>query len=376
MASSLFRVGKIRFAALLSDEKNQQNHKRSYMTLTDLMAITSGCATFVGFVAADEQQQRVKNGTFGALAGTSLGAVGAIANKTPDMLLWAAFGASVGAVLGWIVHLGLCMFAASPSGRRVLEYVNGGLSSVKARLDRDDTELLLKTLETWTKSFGAQIARQAAAVGKMERSDVADDIRALIIRAWMASFVDAFNVIFSRSAGRREYRLRASLIVFGRESAEICGKHWIAYSGELPEHRDKPFTKTSIAYRVLSGDIASPTYQKLEQANKDGQDRGEHRYSSFYAFRVSAEVALAVDWPEEVVPEDPLVAAARNFVHVDLEDGIQALLQGWSHPISEEVHLSPLVAAAGAQPKISPLSGPEEGRPIAMVAQSSGANLV
>lgn len=106
------------------------------MTLTELMAITSGAATFVGFVAADEQQQRVKNGTFGALAGTSLGAVGAIANKSPDMLLWAAFGASIGAVAGWVVHLGLCMFAATPSGRRVLEYVSGGKCPREARSRR------------------------------------------------------------------------------------------------------------------------------------------------------------------------------------------------------------------------------------------------
>lgn len=241
-------------------------------------------------------------------------------------------------------------------------------ASVRARLDRDDTELLLKTLETWTKSFGIQISRQAAIVARMEKSEVADGIRELIIRAWTVSFVDAFNVIFSRSSGRREYRLRASLIVFGREAGKVAGRHWISCSGELPEHRDKPFSDTSIAYRVLSGELASPTYQKLAQANKDAQDRGENRYSSFYTFRVTPGVVLSVDWPEEVAPDDPLVAAARSFVHISLEHGIQQVLEGWSRPLCEQVHLPPLLSAAATPMVISPIVGADDGRAVGAVA--------
>jgi hypothetical protein len=197
---------------------------------------------------------------------------------------------------------------------------------------------------------------------QMPQDQAADSVSRMIIQAWLASVVDAFNVIFSRLAGRPEYRLRASVVVFGKTSGIVSGKHWLFYAGDSPLHREKPFDDSSIAYRVVSSDLPTPTYQKLNAANKEAQNRGTDRYSSFYAFRVTSEVALAIDWPEEVLPDDPFVSAARDFVHTELSPGIQRLLSRWSRSVAVEIGLDPLRssppaggASYGAEPHLKVL---------------------
>src|SRR4051812_49341209 len=48
------------------------------LSLADIVFVGSLLATFVASVIAEEQDQRLKNGTFGAIAGTSMGGLAAL----------------------------------------------------------------------------------------------------------------------------------------------------------------------------------------------------------------------------------------------------------------------------------------------------------
>jgi hypothetical protein len=74
-----------------------------------LVAVGSALATFVVSVMGDEQDQRLKNGTFGAVAGTSIGGLAGLMTKQADLLVVGFFGSVVGALngMGSIPSIGL-----------------------------------------------------------------------------------------------------------------------------------------------------------------------------------------------------------------------------------------------------------------------------
>jgi len=57
-------------------------------------------ATFVASVMADEQNDRLRQGTFGAIAGTTVGGLASIMQKDGTLLLIGVFGSACGAIVG------------------------------------------------------------------------------------------------------------------------------------------------------------------------------------------------------------------------------------------------------------------------------------
>jgi hypothetical protein len=65
-----------------------------------LVGFSAFLATFIASVMANEQKDRLVQGTFGAIAGSSVGALAAVIQKEPNLLLISVFGSAVGATFG------------------------------------------------------------------------------------------------------------------------------------------------------------------------------------------------------------------------------------------------------------------------------------
>jgi phage shock protein PspC (stress-responsive transcriptional regulator) len=96
-----------------------------------LVGLSAFLATFIASVMADEQNDRLRQGTFGAIAGTSVGGLAAVFQKEPNLLLIGVFGSAVGAVFGWIIYLGLSILASRKWARSLIEYHVSGLKGVR-----------------------------------------------------------------------------------------------------------------------------------------------------------------------------------------------------------------------------------------------------
>src|ERR1051326_8318409 len=76
-----------------------------------LVAFSAFLATFIASVMADDQEIRLRNGTFGAIAGASVGGFAALLTDDKSLLLVGIFGSSCGAILGWSASLCLSFLA-------------------------------------------------------------------------------------------------------------------------------------------------------------------------------------------------------------------------------------------------------------------------
>ena len=97
-----------------------------------LVGLSAFLATFVASVMADEQNDRLRQGTFGAIAGGAVGGFAAIIQKDGTLLLVGVFGSASGAIVGWIVYLGLSVLASRKWARTLIEYQVTGLKGVRA----------------------------------------------------------------------------------------------------------------------------------------------------------------------------------------------------------------------------------------------------
>lgn len=84
-------------------------------TLNWLLITGSALATFVGSVMGDEQSERLKNGAFGAVAGTSIGGLAGLMKNQPDLVILGFFGSVAGATVGWVVYFGMAWLAPNPN---------------------------------------------------------------------------------------------------------------------------------------------------------------------------------------------------------------------------------------------------------------------
>src|SRR5436309_8828151 len=125
----------------------------------ELVWLTAFMATFIASVMADDQHDRLRQGTFGAIAGTTVGGFGAVVNKEPSLLLIGAFGSAAGAIVGWVVYLGLSILASRQWARRLIEYHVGGLKGVRERISLDERNLLLAALNVWSQNFRGMVLR-------------------------------------------------------------------------------------------------------------------------------------------------------------------------------------------------------------------------
>lgn len=308
-----------------------------------LVGLSAFLATFVASVMADEQNARLRQGTFGAIAGASVGGLAAIMQKDGSLLLVGVFGSACGAIVGWIVYLGLSLLATFRWARSLVEYQVSGLSGVRSRIDLEDQKLLLKALTIWSQNFRGMVLRETRVILANSSSEDFNQWVAVALRGWLTSLVDAFNLVLDALAEKAEYRSRVTIIVFGRDkNGNVVGRHWLSYAGDRQGHKRQDFNEKSVAYGVISGDKNSPYFTTLESANQQGQDRGDKTYSSFYVFRLNDSAALSLDWPKKIEENDEYISVARRLLYLDVAPAIGKLLDTWHASLASELGLDAL----------------------------------
>jgi hypothetical protein len=310
------------------------------ISLEWLVGTSAALATFVASVMGEEQETRLRNGTFGAIAGSSMGGFAALLKNQPELLLVGVLGSTIGATGGWLIYLLLSWGATYPTGRRILNYQMGGLQAVlnQLRLDTIDQQMLV--LRSWGEGFRRMVALQKQALLSGATDDKIELTSRSVIEGWLTSFTDVLNMIFEL-ADEKDYRSRIAIIVFGSTNkGETVGKYWLRYAGKLDSHRDQVFGTTSIAYRVLDESLRSPSFQTFEDANTHGEKRPPGQaYKSFIAFRINSSAVMVLDWPGA---NDQRVDIAQSVCHQDLVPAIKATLDRWSKPLQREVELDEL----------------------------------
>jgi hypothetical protein len=304
----------------------------------------SALATFVASVMGDEQNERLKNGTFGALAGTSIGGLTGLMKNQQDLLVIGFLGSVVGAFVGWLVYLLLaCLAPNSPTGRGILEFQVAGLKGVRERLNLDDQQKLLSALGAWRENFSRMMSDEKTHLLKIDSGAQLGDYASVIIETWLISVVDFFGLVFETLARKPQYQSRVTIIVYGTRANSIVGIHWISYAGSLsPHRRAQEFDNSSIGYQVLSGHVSSPYFTTSDTAKQTGQKRGDPSYRPFITFRLNSSAILALDWPDTLDENDPYVNVARNFFNTDIAPVIGEVLDKWPTPLQGVVGLQPL----------------------------------
>lgn len=327
-----------------------------------LVFFSAFLATFIGSVMADEQSDRLRNSSFGAVAGTAVGGLAALLTKQEGLVLVGMFGSACGAIVGWLVYLALSFMASGPRGRRLLDYHISGLKGVRERLDFSEKERLIRSLSAWSANFSRMVSTERNRILQNAQREEANHWIEVILKYWLTSVVDVFNLVFDALAEKREYRSRVTIIVFGKDdTSTILGKHWINYSGRLPAHKETPFPEKSIAYQVVSGVKDSPFFITVATANKTAQDRGEGNkldttpqkgsYSTFFSFRLNDRAVLSLDWPGQLNEDDPYVNIAKDLFYLQIVPAIADLLTLWTGNIEQTVALKPLLPSSIVSPK-------------------------
>ncbi len=325
-------------------------------SLEALVGISAFLATFIASVMADEQKDRLKQGTFGAIAGTFVGGLAAIINNKPTLVLIGIFGSVAGAIIGWIVYLGLSIVASRPWGRRLVEYHVTGLNGVREQLNLDERNKLLAALSVWSQNFRGMVLRETHVILSIKESDNYNAWVKIAIRGWLTSLIDAFNLVLDALAEKPDYKSRVTVIVFGRKSGEPqslepIGRHWISWAGPQQSHKKRDFDKESFAFQVLSSQKESPYFVAMERVRKEGQERETNAaYSSYFVVRLNDNAVLSLDWPGKLEAHDPYVNVAKGLLQLDVAPAIGQLLDKWSGGIAREIGLEPLKPAEAAAP--------------------------
>jgi hypothetical protein len=334
------------------------------LTLSDIVFLGSVLATFVASVIAEEQDQRLKNGTFGAIAGTTVGGLATLLTQQKALIFMGFFGSVTGALLGWLVACGFSIWAAhSEFGRTVLNYLIGGWKGVVQKLDLEREEFLIEAMSRWEKRFVHRLQKERESVLIAPTNESI----AMTMTSCLTATVDVFELLL-HIAKRPEYRSRVTIIVYGKKpvppppapaapaalpaarapvpaaaSGDIVGYHWISYTGTLPAHkRTQEFDNKSVGFQVLTEKLASPYFTTGDKAKSEGQDRGLQKYRPFLTFRLNDCAILALDWPEDLTEDAPFVVEARDFFQEEICPALQALLSRWHGDLEGAVNLTPI----------------------------------
>jgi hypothetical protein len=225
-------------------------------------------------------------------------------------------------LLGWGFYFVLAwrIAHAKPEKRKqmrsLLIFQVTGLEGLKDELDTQAKDNLASGFNVWGQQFSRLIAYEKSAVLASYGDEHWKDMAKTMIHGWMISAIDELSLVFGTLTDQEQYRSRASLIVFGTAppvtakgdasahdgeaagdaSAEIVGKHWIYYEGQLQPFLMKDFCDNSIGYQVLSRQKQSP-YETNTQNMDVGQQRGGDDDRPFVTFWVNDHSILTVDWP-------------------------------------------------------------------------------
>ncbi len=311
------------------------------MSIEWLVGLGAGLGTFVAAVMADDQRERLRNGAFGTIAGTFIGGVAAITSNSPSLVFTGVLGSAAGASAAWLVYLILAIVASQPRGRRLVEYQLRGLKGVTAQLSADENARLLAALTDWFANYCRWIDIQRERFVENRSSAIINELIGTAIEGWIRTSIDTFNLVLAALADKRNYRSRATVIVFGRNTEDqVEGRHWKPYSGTLAAHRNIPFDDKSIACQVLQGKLRSPFFTTSKSADKDAQNRSSFTYSSFMVMRINDSAVVSLDWPVELKEKDPFVQAIGETFHLDIVPAMRQLLEHWNGSLANAVGLT------------------------------------
>ena len=328
-------------------------------------------ATFLASVMVREQSDRLKQGTFGAIAGTGVGAFAALYSKDESLLLIGLFGSACGALAAFVFYLLIALVAGSKKGRAFVDYLLGGLEAVRNQLDLDRRERMSEAFGKWAINFNQMVSKDKAGFIVQPKGAHRNHWIIVVLTNWLVSVNNMFNFVFDVLAKENKYRTRATIIVFRMKPEPAIGKHWISHSGALPRHKNKPFDTASIAYKVISGDLESPYFTTVKNANAQAQNReSQHangpltgdghaaegkrhqEYVSFFVFRLNDTTALSVDWPTDVKENDPYVVVARDLLS-QVTPSMTEILDLWDGNLEEGCGLG--LSRAGSDLDSSPV---------------------
>jgi len=307
-----------------------------------LVGAAAMLATFVASVMADEQNERLRNGTFGAIAGSSIGGIAALLTNQQSLLIVGFFGSAVGGLVGWVTILCFSFIARTTEGRNWLEYYVGGFKGLREKLNLDDQRTLLTAVAKWRHSFAKMVDEQKHVILLRPRDANTDAMIRLTIQTWLISSTEFFGLMFETLAKKPEYRSRTALIIYGLQNDVVVGRIWLSHIGSLHAYKSVDFDKTSIGYKILSGQIESPHFTTKEEARDQGQKRGRDNYRPFYTYKVNKGAVLVIDWPDDPTEKDEYVEVAIDVFRRDLGPAVEALLSHWSASPSHILGLSPL----------------------------------
>ncbi len=299
--------------------------------------------TFVASVVGDEQNERLKNGTLGTVAGSALGGIAALLKNQQELLVVGFFGSAVGALLGWLAVLILSYNARTKDGRNWLEYYVGGFKGLRDRLALDDQDRLVSGLASWVAEFSVMIEGEKRETLSAPAASTTNVLIKTNLQSWLSTLANVLALVFATLANKPQYRSRVAIIVFGKEAGKVRGRIWLSHVGSLDPYRPVDLDETSIAWKVVGGSLVSPHFCTKAKAKQDGQDRGREEYRPFYTFRLTGDAAFIMDWPEDVAKDDPFVQVATNLVKANLGPAMTALLAHWTGEIAEQVKLETLV---------------------------------
>jgi hypothetical protein len=306
-----------------------------------LVGLGAGLGTFIASVMADDQRERLRNGTFGAIAGSFIGGLAALLSKNQNLVFVGVFGSAAGAVAGWLVYLALAYLASKPDGRRLVEYHINGLKGVTAQLAEDDKARLLAALNNWFGNYGRLVDVQRDRLVAQQTADNINQFIAIAIESWIRIVTDTFNLVLDALAEKRQYRSRITVIVFGKNSdGKAEGRHWKHYSGALPAHRNKPFDMQSVAYKVLAEIEPSPSFTTSSSADKRAQNRNSSAYHSFMVLRINDRAVISLDWPAEFDETDQYIQVMRSAFQLDIAPAMARLLECWKGDVAQDVGLN------------------------------------
>jgi hypothetical protein len=305
--------------------------------------------TFVASVMGKDQEQRLSQGKFGLAAGTTLGGLSGLLEKQPELVVVGFVGSAVGGLAGWVFYLLLASLVVRfPQLKSLVVFQAGGLEVLQKHLDVASKENLRLGFDAWTEKFSRMISDAKDSLACADQGPQWEEQATATIQMWLTAAVDTLALVFGTLSDKPQYQSRVTLIVYRvgtlAEKPEALGKHWISYAGQLKPHsKDQLFDASSVGYKVLEQELASPYFTTQELAQKEGQARtGDPSYRPFITFRLNGSAILALDWPGELTQEDAYVQAARSLFYSTVAPAITELIRVWPTPLADAAHLPKL----------------------------------
>ena len=277
---------------------------------TEMILFWIGCgASFMASLLAKDQNDRLKNSTFGGLVGTGLSALVTIVQKQNniDYILYSVYGSVFGTFFGWLVYACIAVMAyiRYNSPLSIIELITNGLQGIREQIISEENKRLLGNLDIWWKQFAMDFEDKATILLKFDYSTYSKEMMISIVKSLLTSVCKVHNLMYNNN------QMRASIIKF--DANQFNGKHWINYADfsnpldmKIFDHVDSSGKKIdekekeSVAHKLLVNE--NEIYKYVDTKNNiDIQDRkSEKRYRYFSLFKIDDRHILTLDWPDDI----------------------------------------------------------------------------